>query len=136
MLVFNFLLNLFQKIEIKKLNNINYILGNKMSVINANTIDTTDNSYYNYEADVNKIKVKKNNLKKILFSPSTINLYKKKHVTTFAELKLDGFTDQEAARYIYNNYESDECKKWSGFYYDFKNKNGGNDSFYNTLGIN
>ena len=113
-----------------------------MSVMNANTnantnaIDTTNDTSYKCEEDTNKIKMKKNNLKKILFSPSTINLYKNKHVTTFAELKIERFTDQEAARYIYNNYESDECKKWTEFYYDFKNKSGGNASFYNTIGIN
>lgn len=107
-----------------------------MSVTNANAIDTTNDTYYTYEEDTNEIKMKKNIQKKILFSPSTINLYKNKYVTTFAELKLDGFTDQDAARYIYNNYESDECKNWSGFYSDFKNKNGGKSSFYNTIGIN
>ena len=36
---------------------------------------------------------------------SEITQYKIKYPTTFAELKLDGFTDTDAVRYIRNNYE-------------------------------
>jgi hypothetical protein len=36
---------------------------------------------------------------------SVINQYKHKYPTTFAELKLDGFTDSDAVHYIRNHYE-------------------------------
>lgn len=40
-------------------------------------------------------------------SKDTILEYKFKYPTTFAELKLDGFSDSDAVRYIRNNIEID-----------------------------
>lgn len=51
--------------------------------------------------------------KKDSISKDTILEYKFKYPTTFAELKLDGFTDSDAVRYIRNNIEIDNY--WIGY---------------------
>lgn len=39
------------------------------------------------------------------FPSYVIDAYKNKYPTTYAELRLDGLNKQQAARYIYRNYE-------------------------------
>jgi len=48
-----------------------------------------------------------------MISKDVIQQYKFKYPTTFAELKLDGFTDSDAVRYIRNNIEFDT--HWVGY---------------------
>lgn len=41
----------------------------------------------------------------LTFPSYVIDAYKNKYPTTYAELRLDGLNKQQAARYIYRNYE-------------------------------
>jgi hypothetical protein len=94
---------------IKKPNNLNSQYKKKLKCLNKKKVFqltitmtkamTNNNNVFDTKTDVSRYR------NKHVIHRSEITQYKIKYPTTFAELKLDGFTDIDAVRYIRNNYE-------------------------------
>lgn len=87
--------------------------------MNMDRVSTTCNSFSEMKMDELDVNHELKNYcigsqNKNDISNDVIQQYKFKYPTTFAELKLDGFSNADAVRYIRNNIEYDN-DNWHGY---------------------